>query len=78
MTQLHANSINPQTEPLPFGVFFMAPELLKKKKQPKQQQQQTFLVKETKPAIKRSVGTLHEKWMLLHPSIKTNTGGKKK
>lgn len=30
VTQLHANSINPQTEPLPFWVLFMAPELLKK------------------------------------------------
>lgn len=33
MTLLHANSINPQTEPLPFGVLFMAPELFKKKPQ---------------------------------------------
>lgn len=74
MTQLHANSINPQTEPLPFWVFFMAIEKKKKNKN----KSRIFLVKETKPTNQKPVGTLHEKWMVLHPRIKTNTGAKKR
>lgn len=63
MTQLHANSINPHTEPLLFWVLFVAPVL--------------FFSKTNLPSTKKYifVGTLCEKWLFLYPSI--NTGAKK-
>lgn len=71
MTQLHANSINPHTEPLPFWVSFMPPEIFFSK--PNLPSTKKIKKKKIK---KKSVGTLCEKLLFLHPTLKINTGAK--
>lgn len=66
--------LTPKQSPFLFGSSSWP---LKKKKINKNKSR-IFLVKETKPTNQKPVGTLHEKWMVLHPRIKTNTGAKKR